>query len=124
MDGKIKPWQIALFVVAILAVLGTTVLSMGSDEPRLTKRVLLVDVTTGQLFEKNTNSGAAVIPELNPETGKATLLPVDENPPKTFTVEKRFLDSLERDVKPTVINPDGTVKVAEGRVRTLTAPKK
>ncbi|MEZ6319114.1 MAG: hypothetical protein R3B49_10240 [Phycisphaerales bacterium] len=76
--SQIRPWQAALFVVAILVLGGSVVLSMmGSRGVRNANSVVMVDVKTGDLFEFSVSGHMAVfVPEMNPETGQETLLSV------------------------------------------------
>lgn len=91
-----KPWQIVLFVAAIL-VLGASLwwsLRTKGPEAMLSRKFMLVDVTTGELFTFSTKRKPAVIPERNPDTGARTLLPADDLS-GTWAVESRFLGLLK-----------------------------
>jgi hypothetical protein len=123
--GKLRPWQIGLFVVALIAVGVAAYLSTGSDDVDLAGKVTLVDVTTGELFEKRTGDGkgTAVVPEINPDTNKKSLLPVFLGKDKKYRIEKRYVSMLPADVKPTIIGADGTVTVSDKPAKTLRAKK-
>lgn len=119
-SGKLRPWQIGLFVVALIAVGVAVAFSMGGEEVDLAGKVTLVDVTTGDLFVKRTGGhGTVVLPEINPDTNKPTLLPAFLGKDDKYRVEARYLSSLPPDVKPTVLADDGTVTVSGKSTRTL-----
>lgn len=114
---KPKPWQIGVIALAVVAAGVSLVLSiLRDDSPRMTHRVLLVDVQTGDLFEINTARFQAVLPEINPETGSATLLPVGQEPDGKYRIEARYLDSLPPDVE--------TPAIVDGAVNVRGQPKK
>jgi hypothetical protein len=120
--GDLKKWHIVLFVLAIVG-LGFTVwwtLSDDSVPEGLTHRLVMVDVTTGDLFEMSTRRKAAVIPEVNPDSGKATLFPVHERDGKWYLID-RYLSALgQGDAK-----PDAVIDQSSGEVRvTNTSPKR
>lgn len=117
--GKLRPWQIGLFVVALIAVGVAVAFSLRGSGPPLSKHVVLVDVTTGELFDLSTKGGmGAVIPELHPDTKQPVLLPTTEKDGK-WTVQQRFLQTLGPGVKATAIGSDGTVTVSSKPRRTL-----
>ncbi|MDX2147898.1 MAG: hypothetical protein SFZ23_10280 [Planctomycetota bacterium] len=118
MREQLKPWQIVLFVVAVLACVASVAWSvMGGDQPKMARSVLLVDVTTGELFRASTKQ-TLVLPERNPDSGKSTLLPVSKNPEGKHVIDRRYIDSLDPDVKPIILK-DGVANVKAGEPRTL-----
>lgn len=76
--SQIRPWQAALFVVALLVLgvsLGWSIL--GRQRVRNADAVVLVDAHTGDLYRYPvTGRRAVMLPEKNPDTGEYTLLSV------------------------------------------------
>jgi len=62
--------------------------------PNLTHKVVLVDITTGDLFEFATDKKSVLIPERNPINGKISLFPTEKAPDGKWLIQSRFLDSL------------------------------
>ena len=114
--GQVKPWQIVLIIVAIVAA-GTSAyltLSGGATVP-IDDHVLLVDITNGDLFTFSTAGHRAIVPPAkNPETGKIALLRVSKNAAGDWTVSKRDLGGLsmvEGDPKALLDKKTGHVSV-------------
>lgn len=104
--GRIKPWQVVVFVLAVGA-LGFAAWSfLSAKRPHLTDRVLVVDVQTGDLFEMNTGGRhTAIFPELNPETAMYSLVPVEQGEDGRFVLplkSARMLGTME--VKPDAVD--------------------
>jgi len=95
MGQKLKVWHIVLFVAAATA-LGFSVWwsTSGPPKPKSTHRVVLVDVTTGDLFQFSTEKRAVIIPERNPDTGRIALFPVSKSEDGRWLIERRYLESL------------------------------
>ncbi len=93
---SLKPWQIGLFALAIIAVgvVGWIVTRPSAAESSLRRSLILVDVTSGELFEFSTKRRPALIPERNPETGEAMLIPAVESD-AGWEVSPRYLDVLK-----------------------------
>jgi hypothetical protein len=75
---KMKPWQIGLFIAAVV-VLGASLAwgVFGGERMDLKEDHVLVDVTNGDRFTFNTGGRRGMaLPEINPETGEAVLLPI------------------------------------------------
>ena len=88
---NVKPWQIALFVAAIAALaFGMYWSFFRGPKAESTNRTVLVDVTTGELFEFSTKKRGVVIPERNPDSGKIALFPATENDQGQWVVERRY----------------------------------
>lgn len=125
MGQKVKAWQIALFVAAA-AVLGFSVWRglSGPARPESTRREILADVTTGELFEFSTERRAVLIPERNPDTGKIALFPVERTKDGRWVVARRYLDSLD-EIEGDPVKLDvrsGEVKVVRDSPRVVGAP--
>ncbi len=74
--GSAKPWQIILFVLALLALSGGLFLSCRGGV-NLADSVLMVDVKTGDRFRFDTSGRKATgIPGKHPDTGERTLIPI------------------------------------------------
>ncbi len=75
---RMKPWQIGLFIAAVV-VLGASLVwaVLGGESVNLKENHVLVDVTTGDRFTFNTGGRRGMaLPEKNPETGENVLLPI------------------------------------------------
>jgi hypothetical protein len=72
-----KPWQIVLLVLAVIAVIASTIYSLrNSDDLGLSNKIPMVDVITGDRYiVKLPKSGSMEIPGINPTTKETTLLP-------------------------------------------------
>ncbi len=102
---QLKPWQIVLFVAAIGALAMGAWWSYGrGPKAKSTNRTVLVDVTTGELFEFSTKKFGVVLPERNPDTGLIALLPVVQTESGDWVIDRRYLspgvlDGVEGDPK-------------------------
>lgn len=77
---NVKPWQIILFTVAILALAFSAWKFKSGAKIDLPDSVLVVDVESGDLYRmKLGKRNGAYFPERNPETKKLTLMPVVRN---------------------------------------------
>ncbi len=82
----VKPWQLAVIVIGLL-VGGGLIAWQGltSKEVSLADSIMLVDVTTGEIFQAPLPTGRTVgFPAKNPKTGKETLLPATQVDGKWF----------------------------------------
>lgn len=72
-----KPWQIVLLVLAVIAVIASTIYSfINSDDLGLANKISMVDVVTGDRYVvKVPKSGSMGIPGTNPVTKEETLVP-------------------------------------------------
>lgn len=121
--GDVKPWQVILIVVAVLA-LGISVwkfaFSGGVDLP---DSVTVVDVSTGQLFELDISGRkAAAYPEKNPDTDSYTLMPVVKAEDGQWYIVQRLipvLDSVESGLDAVQDASSGLVKISTDRPRRI-----
>lgn len=94
---NVKPWQVVLIVAAV-GVLGFSVWKFAlSDglEAQMVDSVYMVDVGTGQIYEFNiTGRRGVMIPGKNPDTGKYSLMPVQQTENGSWTIDRADLDSL------------------------------
>lgn len=87
----------------------------------LPKRVVLVDVQTGGLYQINTNKYTIVPPLRSPETAKLSLVPVtfdDEN--NRWLITQRYMALLNR----IEVEPDAVESYNTGFVKTLNSNPK
>jgi len=122
--SQIRPWQAALFVVAIL-VLGVSLWwsVMGGERVRETDRVYVVDLASGDRYTVNVSGhAAAMYPEKNPETGEYSLWPIYKDDSGTWKLEPRAmadLQGIDTD-KSALVNPaTGEVKVSDRSPRRI-----
>lgn len=76
---QIKPWQIVLFVVAVVVVGASAYFTFGRGGPGLSHNLMLLDVKTGQIYTIDTSGKSVPIPARSPETGERTLYPVTKS---------------------------------------------
>lgn len=120
--GEVKRWQVAVLVVAGLILAGSIYFSIGRGEGsvRLASTIIMVDVTTGDLFEYSISGRRAVmVPERHPDTGKIVLIPVDRDENGRWVIgprERNALGAIEGE--PTAVDRQtGEVSVSGDRPR-------
>ncbi len=116
--GQVKPWQVVLIVAAVVAVACSVYFTLGGGPPvKLADEVLLVDITSGQLWAFPTGGHRAIVtPAKSPETGKIALFHVSKNAAGTWTVSNRDLTALpmiEGEPKALVDRKTGEIKVID-----------
>ena len=119
---RLKPWHFVLFAAAFLGIVYTTYQTIFGDRVELTSKIVLVDVTTGDLFEAKVGGRVgAVLPEKNPDTGQFTLLPASKDQAGVWTISQRYLGSLSPSIKPTAVvsASSGEVKVSSASPKSL-----
>jgi hypothetical protein len=113
--GKFKPWQLVLVVIALVAVGTSAYLSFGGEKINMAGEVMMVDLTTGDLYAFSLSGHKAPIsPGKNPDSGKLTLMFVDKDPSGRWIVGQRDLAGLARiegEPKALVDRKTGEVKV-------------
>ena len=94
--SQVKPWQIVLIIVAVAAAGTSAYLTLsGGSEIQTDDHVLLVDITSGELFSFPTGGHKAIVtPAKNPGTGKVALFRVFKNNAGDWTVSSRDLSAL------------------------------
>lgn len=121
--GDIKPWQAVLFVVALLVLGGSIAWNvLGGKRVDLTDKVLMADVETGDRFWFDVSGrAAAMYPEKHPDTGRYTLLPIEEHGDGQWRILPRAMEdfkSIEGET-PAVTDPgEGIVRVTDQSPRT------
>lgn len=118
--GSLKPWQIGVFVVAVGAVVFGVYTLMTSGKSVVDTDLIYIDVQSGDLFTYH-NSQTAVVPATNPDTGNASLLPVEKTP-TGYQLRKRFMGALDLVPVPAtaIVNMEtGEVKVSGKASRSL-----
>ncbi|MFG0259365.1 MAG: hypothetical protein ACF8LK_03350 [Phycisphaerales bacterium JB041] len=90
-----------------------------------THQALLVDVTTGQLYEFSTKRKGVVIPERNPDSGKISLFPVRQDEQGNWIIESRYLSDdaiAEVEGEPNNVNfSTGRVEISSEKVNKVTS---
>lgn len=92
---KVKPLQIVLFVAAVGAIAFTSYRLIRGDGIKMSDHLLVVDITSGELFEIDTNGKGIVLPAKNPSTGERTLYPMYRDDNGDLILEERGLARLE-----------------------------
>ncbi len=123
-SGKVKPWQIVLFLAAAAA-LGWSawnVLKSGTSVP-VSGELTLVDVRTGQLYVVDTSRRGVVLPERHPETGEEVLFAASQD--ETSGVwqlgrgSEEMLRLLDGELAAVVDASTGELKVLESPAKRL-----
>ena len=112
----VKPWQIVVLVLGLVGGgFGIWYGLRGDEQVELASSVILVDVSTGELFEVPLNSGKAVIPPVkNPKTGIESLFPADSDGAGGWRLNERFLSYIDRLSK---AKPDAVVDRKTGQLK-------
>jgi hypothetical protein len=72
---KVKPWQVALIVVGLLACAASIIWTLSnSDAPKINHVLHYVDVETGDIYGVDLDKQNIGVPARNPETGKMSLV--------------------------------------------------
>lgn len=117
--GQLKPWQIVLFVAAI-GVLGVSLwFSLKTDRERPADHVVLLDVTTGDLYRARITR-SMFMPETRESDGAAVLWPVYEDEETgIWRVNPRHLPQV-RERTEGEVNTD-VVDLSSGQIRPANA---
>ncbi len=93
-----KPVQIAVIVIGLLiGVVGIVLAVSKSGSPQTAASVMLVDVTTGEMFDAGTKKRTLVLPMEHPETGANTLMRVGYDEARDgYYIDPRHMKSLEQ----------------------------
>lgn len=108
--GKPKTWQIAVLAAGALALsISLFFYFTREDKLDLPNRVFLADVSTGDVFEVSTKDRPAIVPEVNPNTGKATLVRVKKDDQGKWRVNRTDMSALEEGVDRSAVNGEELV---------------
>jgi hypothetical protein len=90
--GQVKRWQMALFAVAIVAVIASLVYSMRGSGLDLANTLPMADVATGDVYHLpiGAGPGSATIPGRNPKTGESTLMPIVQENGRWVVMDRYF----------------------------------
>lgn len=101
---SLKPWQIGLFALAIVAVVASAWWVFGHNEVKTASSITFVDVTTGDRFVFSLKGRhGAFVPARHPETGKTNLMPIKETDGKWYIID-RYRGEKTEDAA-TVVDP-------------------
>lgn len=120
---KMKPWQIGLFVAAVV-VLGASLAwsifgGKSIDKP---DRIYLVDIKTGEMYYAPVRTrGTVLVPARHPETKERTLFPVEEDGESGWKLKSRYASSIEPADAPAIAS-NGTVRDPSGDPTKYVAP--
>lgn len=72
-----RPWQIAVIVIGLTAGIGLSVYTIGfsGNEVEFASKTVVVDLTTGKLYEIDIAGRTLSYPVAHPETGVKSLVP-------------------------------------------------
>jgi len=93
-----KPWQLVVIGLGLAGAVGAAYFIGTQDEVKLKHEVVLADVTTGELFTVSTKSRAVVMPEINPVSGKATLVRVAKSSSGKWIANSQDVGALAEDI--------------------------
>lgn len=107
--GEARPWQIALIVVGLVALVAGVVFQCSRASVPFADSIILVDVANGDLLEAPFPKGHPVMfPANNPTTKTATLYPAQLKDGKWF-VEGRYIPYIPKEPKPAALGAKGEV---------------
>lgn len=98
--GGAKPWQIAVIVLGILALLWVLVFQLGSSSslPQTRQDFVLVDIDTGELFKVHRPADRSLpVLAVRPGTQKLNLILVEKTEDSWY-VPEQFRDALTKDM--------------------------
>lgn len=101
--GEARPWQIAVIVVGLIALVAGVVFQCGRSTVPFADSIVLVDVASGELIEAPFPKFPVMFPAKNPGTQSPTLYPAQLRDGKWF-VEGRYVPYIPKDPKPTAMN--------------------
>jgi hypothetical protein len=114
----VKPWQLAVIVIGLLV--GGGLITWQGFSPgavKLADSIMLVDVTTGEIFEAPLPSDRTVgFPAKSPTTGKETLLPA------TQIEGKWFVGSRYREFVKDIVQSAGATSAADASTFEVKSP--
>lgn len=126
----LKPWHIGLFVAAAAVMVGSFWFTLSDDSGAdLADAIIMVDVSTGDLYRFSLTDRGVVIPARNPDTDKRALLPIQKEEDGKWRLLERYRGSINSlEVQPTAVvdTESGEVKVSSEKPKaaTFTAPKR
>ena len=94
---SVRPWQIVLFVLAVLAVGFSVARGLLADRPELSHQLYLVDVQSGELFSIDPSGKSIPVPARNPATGERNLYPAAKDEQGQWTLDFRALEQIRSD---------------------------
>lgn len=119
----VKPWQIGLFVFALVAMTFSLLRSCQGDDLGLAKQLDMVDAVSGDRFVvKIPGSGSMNVPGKNPATGELTLLPYYKDESGAFKVNDRYASPIAKKSKGTAFAFDPKtfeVKFSDKDIQTI-----
>ncbi len=119
--GDAKPWQLVVIAIGALGAIGGVTWVIMNDEPvELSHQVTLADVTTGELFTVSTKKRPVIIPEVNPGSGKQTLVRVEKNSEGKWVALRQDLDSLADETERTAVDKDNRQVATKGEPKSIT----
>ena len=114
--GSVKPWQIAVMVLAVIAVGVASYFSFTGEggPPEQATEVHLVDIRTGQFFvAKYPERRPVSFPAVNPENQQPTLFPAKFKDDK-WVVNTRYMSIIRKDKN---LKPDLIVNQQSGELK-------
>lgn len=119
---KVKPWQLIVFAVAIIAVVVSFSLTQcRGDSVRMRHEMVLVDIRTGALYRVSARSDRPIMPpERHPDTGERSLMPVSEDGEGRWSILRHHLPMIEDlDVSPDAVDMSTGAVSTDGSPRRL-----
>ena len=94
--GEARPWQIGVVVVGLLVLVGSLVFQCsGGGGPEIDRRLVLVDLSTGELYETTRPSNRTLTyPIKHPSTQQETLVPAEQREDGKWYVKSRIVNHL------------------------------
>lgn len=96
MASTLRQWKMKHVAAAVACAAALGLLAWQLMAPRsmpMARTAMLVDVTTGQLYEMSVEGGL-MVPERNPESRALTLMPVEQSEGGDWSVPSRMMTSI------------------------------
>lgn len=120
---KAKPWQIVVIALAFIAVGASTAYMLTSSGPNVPSKIMLVDVSTGQLYEVNLRKHRVVLPARDPDQKQYRLFPIKKSASGWTLTESGMAMIRGTDVDVKAVNlSTGEVTQASSDVRQYVPP--
>lgn len=75
---KAKPWQLVVIALAFVAAGASAAYMLTNAGPKVPSRIMLIDVSTGQLYEVNLKRYRVGLPARDPDQQQYRLFPVQK----------------------------------------------
>lgn len=122
---KAKPWQIVIIALACIAVGASAAYMFTRSGPNIPSTIMLVDVSTGQLYQVNIKRHRVGLPAQDPEQKQYRLFPVRKTEAGGWQITENGLGLIRTmtDIDKKAVDPrTGEVLSASADIREYVPP--